>query len=285
MKGAKMKTRVFALIVFFLCSIANAAGYVNPPDRLSGIDLGYDAARGRYSTVTAVNLTGYNGDADASGATVLVWSGDGAYTFQTTARTLSMSGTAATDASGGTGINTLTITGLDSDYLEISEDVGMTGATAAVTTNSFFRVNSVVAKTTGTGLGSTSAITITSSTDTYRQAYLAVGDCRALQCLYTVPASKTAYITGVRASLANAAELTANALILIQSKSATSGWVTLASVPVGGAIASSQFAVPLKVLEKTSIRAAVSNGNASVSNGGGDNLKITADLDIVVVDD
>jgi hypothetical protein len=280
-----MNIRALVFLCLFFCGVVNADAYIKTADRLSGIDLGYDAARGRYATVASVNLTGYNGDADASGTTILVWSGDGAYTLQTTARTLTMYGTAGTDGPGSTGIITLTITGVDDSYAEISEDVGMTGATAVVTTAEFFRVNSVVAKTTGTGLGSAGTITIRSSTDTYRQAYLAAGDCVALQCMYTVPADKTAYILGARTTLANAAELSANAQILIQSKTATSGWVTLAIVPASGTSAYTKFEVPLKVAEQCTIRAAVSNGNAGVSTGGGDNLKVSADLDLIVVDD
>jgi hypothetical protein len=82
----------------------------------------------------------------------------------------------------------MTIEGLDSDYLEISETVSLDGTVAVTTTASFFRINRMYCVTAGTG--GINAGNITATIGGNAQAYIEAGEGQTQQTHYTVPAGK-----------------------------------------------------------------------------------------------
>lgn len=95
----------------------------------------------------------------------------------------------ATDDVGNTGAQILRVQGLDEDYLEIQEDVNMDGATPAVTTAEFLRVNRAFVLTAGTAQHNNGNITC--SIGGAAQAYIQALQGQTQQAMYTVPANKT----------------------------------------------------------------------------------------------
>lgn len=100
---------------------------------------------------------------------------------------------------GGTGAWTLTIEGLDADYLEISETITLNGTTAVTTSASFLRVNRAYVVTAGSNESNVGEITGTIGGDP--QFYVEPNEGQTHQVLYTVPANKKlildTYIIGV----------------------------------------------------------------------------------------
>ena len=133
-----------------------------------------------------------------------VWPGEGGiastYVFPTTAQQIRVVSTSANDASGGTGANTVVLTGLDSNYDEISETITMTGLTVATTSNSFLRVNGCYVATAGSLGSAAGTITFKNSTgtpDTITYSSISSGLTACRQLIYTVPSGKTLYLTSM----------------------------------------------------------------------------------------
>ena len=107
----------------------------------------------------------------------------------TSAAVASAVSTAAADDVGSTGALTLTIEGLDANYLEVSETIAMDGTTPSATTQTFLRVNRAYIATAGTGQTNAGHITITVGGDA--QAYVEASEGQTHQTHYTVPADHT----------------------------------------------------------------------------------------------
>ena len=71
--------------------------------------------------------------------------------LQTAAAAVELISDSAQDAAGGTGALTVRVSGLDGDYLWVTEDFTMTGAVAVVGTQLFLRILSMRVLTAGTG--------------------------------------------------------------------------------------------------------------------------------------
>ena len=132
-------------------------------------------------------------DAVASGTPEEMWPIGTPRVLQTSAFVASAVSDDAADATGGTGLLTLTIEGLDSNYLEVSETVAMNGITPVTTTQTFLRINRVYGATGGTAESNVGAITI--SLNGEAQAFLEPGEGQTHQTQYTVPAGKTIMVT------------------------------------------------------------------------------------------
>jgi hypothetical protein len=123
-----------------------------------------------------------------------VWSPGGLYTFPAAASVLTVVSDDADDDAGDTGALTVTIEGLDANYEPVSATVTMDGTNNVSTTGvSFLRVNRAYVATAGSTGTNEGTITIANSAPT-TLASIAPGAGIAEQCVYTVPAGKTAYI-------------------------------------------------------------------------------------------
>ena len=131
----------------------------------------------------------------------VVWDNGGDFPFLTAAETLDIVSDSADDASAGSGARTLLVYGLDSDYLEVSELVTLNGLTPVTTTQTFLRVYRALVVTSGTNSGLTGnnagTITISGHTTTQVQAKILPNNGQTLMAVYTIPAGKTGYVTGV----------------------------------------------------------------------------------------
>ena len=222
---------------------------------------------------------GFNADIDDSLETI--WSEGGLYSYLTSATVLKISSASTDDASAGTGARTITISGLDGDYDEISETVTLNGQTAVNTTNSYLRVFRMVVDTAGSGGQNAGKIyagtgTVTSGVPTNKYGVIDVGDNQTLMALWTVPKGYTAYLHQLDISLNTE----------VANKFGTAHFVAR---PEGGVfnvkdkfvlsqyIVNQNFVYPLKYEEKTDleVRAIASSSNA--------NLAVSAGLDIIYI--
>jgi hypothetical protein len=154
-------------------------------------------ARGQIAWHYDVHKFGFNPDIDDSLETV--WAQGGLYSYLAAATQLSVSSSSTDDTSAGTGARTVTLSGLDANYSEISETVTLNGQTAVTTTNSYLRIFRMVVNSAGSGGENAGVIyagtgTVTSGVPANKYATIAIGDNQTLMAIWTVPANHTAYL-------------------------------------------------------------------------------------------
>lgn len=144
-----------------------------------------------------VHKFGFNPDIDDAIETV--WAQGGLYSYLAAATQLSISSSSTADTSAGTGARTVTISGLDANYAEISETVVLDGQSAVTTANSYLRVFRMVVRSAGSGEQNAGVIyagtgTVTLGVPANIYATIAIGDNQTLMAIWTVPAEHTAYL-------------------------------------------------------------------------------------------
>ena len=140
-------------------------------------------ARGQIAGHEVLNVFGFASAVSTS--FVAVWENNAAYVFPTVASTMVASSSSASDTAV-----TILISGLDATYARVSESVTLNGTTDVTTTQSFFRINSVVT-TSGAAVGT--VYVKNAGGTTYAQ--ITIGNGRTNMSVNTVPAGYTAYLT------------------------------------------------------------------------------------------
>jgi hypothetical protein len=153
-------------------------------------------SRGQIYGHSTLSLFGYQ--ASVTTTSIPVWENASTYTYPTSASTLTVVSTSATDVSPAK----VLISGLDSNFDPISETVTLTGTSGVTTTNSYLRVNSLLM--TGVASGQTSnvgVITAKQSSNTLAQINAGVG--KSQSTVYTVPNGYQFYLSLVEVNTTN----------------------------------------------------------------------------------
>ena len=156
-------------------------------------------ARGQISEYTSNHRFGTY---DSVTTTFVPIARGGVYQTPTTAAALEVVSDDANDTSAGTGARTVTITGLDANWVEQTETVSMNGTTAVALSNTYIRVYYMVVATSGTYGNATAAshvgtITLqgTGAGVIWMQIYAGNFPRGVSECgVFTVPSGKTALI-------------------------------------------------------------------------------------------
>jgi hypothetical protein len=166
--------------------------HIDNKPRVSAMPYTYDIAEGNVADHAIWSKMGYNA---AVTAEEIISPQGGTYVFPTAEQHMHVIG-GAQDNATGTGIQSLTIYYLNAAYEEKSVDVVPTGATAAETSVSdIFRIQHFRAKTVGGSTGAAGNISIKNHAETITYGYIALGNTRARQAVWTVPKGKTLYVT------------------------------------------------------------------------------------------
>lgn len=213
-------------------------------------------ARGQITYHSSLFKFGFN--SVISNTEETIWDTGGIYTYPSSALAMTV-----TSAGGATdeGITVL-VQGLDTNYLEVSQEVTLNSSGTATTTQTFLRVFRayVSGDTEPTG-----NITIANGGTTYAQ--ITDGDHQTLMAVYTVPAGKTLYLN--RGSISSGTEIS-NKYITGRLVTRAQGKIfrTQAKVTLTNGFIDFDWEVPLQVTEKTDIEAravASSAANTAVS--------------------
>lgn len=162
----------------------------------SGIPMQMD-----YRFATSLNLIptqtkyGVYGHNPTPTVGVDVWEGGTAYPFQLTAVQLEVLSASTNDGINGTGARTVKITGLDSNYNQISEIITLNGTSIVQSVNKYFRVNAFDDITAGSGQTNAGDITLRVTGAGATQAIMRAGYGYAKSCIFTVPAGYSYVIT------------------------------------------------------------------------------------------
>ena len=197
------------------------------------------------------------------------------YSFLVTAETLYVSSSSAEDASGGSGIYKVDISGLDDDYNVTTETLTITGQTAVATANEYLRINSMNVSLTdlpATGEVNTGDIYIYRTgeisagvPDNLNLVLNGIGAGKSISrsCVFTVPANQTWYIT----SNSFLAGFSSNTTFQLKSRIYDGYEYENVLIPLSAANSSFIYTCTFPITEKTDIYAKVqtSSGTNTVS--------------------
>lgn len=158
------------------------------------LGVNFDIPEGTRPRVSSVNKFGRNPDIDTGSDPEDIWDGGGLWIAPTQARTHDIASSSANDTSAGTGMRTLRIEGLDSNWEEQTEDITLNGTSNVVTSNTYTRIFRMYGLTWGSGQQNAGDITATAQTDGTVTAQISTGNNQSLMAIYTVPANRTAYM-------------------------------------------------------------------------------------------
>jgi len=222
---------------------------------------------------------GFNADVDDSLETV--WAQGGLYSYLTSASVLKVSSSSTADTSAGTGARTVELSGLDTNYDEISETVTLNGQTAVNTTNEFLRINRMVVRSAGSGGQNAGVIyagtgTVTTGVPANKYATIAIGDNQTVMALWTVPRGYTAYLLQTDITVATTQN---NKYCTVHLVSRPDGEVFQIKDKFVKAESSvhQAYTMPLKFEEKTDIEV------RAIGDSAGADIAISAGLDIIYI--
>lgn len=234
-------------------------------------------AQGSISTHSLMLKFGRNPDID-TGAAEDVWEGGGTYTFDTTAQSLEILSSSANDDGdpAGTGARTMTVIGLDANYVAKTEVVTLNGTNAVALTGTWIRVHRCSVTTTGNLEVNEGTITIRIAGAGATRLVVGPGNGQTLMAIYTIQAGKTGYLYHYYVT-ANSSPTAPTVDVALWTRSSTG----VRNLKHQQALSAGQqltysFAAPFKITEKTDVwlRASTSTNNTDVCGG----------FDIVLVD-
>jgi hypothetical protein len=155
-------------------------------------DYHYEVALGRRQGATTWNKFGYNLDVDIG--TEVVAAFGGTFTILSAASTLTIVSSSANDdgSPAGTGANTITIYGIDANYISQTETVTLNGTTNVVTATTWLGINRVAVSLAGSGQANAGLITITATTGGSTQATIPIGEGTSQQSIFFTQADHIA---------------------------------------------------------------------------------------------
>jgi hypothetical protein len=170
-----------------------------------------------------VNINGYN--ATVAGTQIPLWENATVYTFPSSALTMTIASSSATDTSPAK----VTISGLDANWNPISEQVTLNGTTGVTTVNQYLRVNSLIMNTPATSQTSNvGTITAKNSSTTYAQINPGLG--RSQMTIYSVPNGYNFYLR--RINCWSGSSLSSNVYIFYNLTTQQSGAASLSAAQI-----------------------------------------------------
>ena len=153
-------------------------------------------ARNQIMGHQVLSLFGYQ--AAVGNTKIPVWENASAYTYITSASTLTLVSSSASDDTSAK----VLISGLDANFAPISETLALNGTTGVTTANSYFRVNSMVMTSPGTSQNTNvGTITLKQSSNVVAQINIGIGKTQST--IYTVPAGYSFYLDFAEVNTSN----------------------------------------------------------------------------------
>lgn len=176
-------------------------------------DFMLDVQRGLKTGISTFTVLGHSSTLNTGNTPETIWMKGGLYHnpnglygepvhtgWIPAASTLSIKSTSVNDTSAGTGAQKITVVGLDTNRLEISETVIMNGTTDVVTSQLFLRVNMMFVPENSVGSLETNDGDITlweTGTTLNVMSYLEASHSYAQSAIWSVPSDETWYMIGI----------------------------------------------------------------------------------------
>jgi len=153
-------------------------------------------SRGQIMGHQTLSLFGYQ--AAVGNTSIPVWENATAYTYPTSASTMTVVSTSTSDDTSAK----ILISGLDANFAPISETIALNGTTGVTTVNSYFRINSLLMTSPGTSqTTNVGTITVKQSSNILAQINAGIG--KSQSTVYTVPAGYTFYLDFAEVNTSN----------------------------------------------------------------------------------
>jgi hypothetical protein len=149
-------------------------------------DFHLQLARGHISNHSSVHKFGWNTGVGTSEETV--WDGSNVYSYSAIG-----TATAHSTTDGSDSASTVTIQGLDENFLLVTDTLTVDGAASA---NQYSRIFRAYMATANTGTTNVNSVDIKTRSNTI--ARISAGQGQTLMALYTIPANKTGYLKQVQ---------------------------------------------------------------------------------------
>ena len=218
-------------------------------------------ARGQISGHTVVSLFGYQ--PSVTSTSIPIWENATTYTYITSASTLTLVSTSASDDTSAK----ILISGLDANFNPLSETLAMNGVTGVTTVNSYFRVNSLLMVSPGTGQ-STNVGTITLKQSSNIVAQINVGIAKSQSTIYTVPAGYTFYLDLAEVNTSNSYTGSTIVTYKVQAINNTTGVkLTVLQQPFVSIYTANRASDPFAYAEKTDIQWQLVTNTGTIAAG------------------
>ena len=218
-------------------------------------------ARGQIYGHSTVSIFGYQ--ASVTTTAIPVWENATTYTYITTASTLTLVSTSASDDTSAK----ILINGLDSSFNPISETLAMNGTSGVTTVNSYFRVNSLVMVSAGTSQ-TTNVGTITLKQSSNIVAQINIGIGKSQSTIYTVPAGYTFYFDLAEVNTSNSYTGAGIFTYKVQAINNVTGVkLTVLQQPFVAIYVANRASDPFAYAEKTDIQWQLSTSTGTLAAG------------------
>ena len=218
-------------------------------------------ARGQILGHSILSLFGYQSSVTTT--SIPIWENASTYTYITSASTLTMVSTSASDDTSAK----ILINGLDSSFNPISETLALNGTTGVTTVNSYFRVNSLLMTSPGTGQ-TTNVGTITLKQSSNVVAQINIGVSKSQSTIYTVPAGYSFFLDLAEVNTSNSYTGSAIITYKVQAINNVTGVkLTVLQQPFVSIYTASRSSDPFIYTEKTDIQWQLSASTGTVAAG------------------
>lgn len=245
------------------------------PIAVSG-DAGYiNVSRGAVDNASRLQKTGFSGAIGSSSQTI--WNEASLMVWPTTTAALTVSSGSANDTSAGTGARTVTVTGLDGSFNQITEVISMNGQTAVTTANAYFRVNNLSVTTAGSGGTNAGVIYIGTGVVTAGKPAtiynsIAIGYSTSASAFTTIPVGQTGYLLAITASTDTAG----TQLLMLTHTAASTVTTVIRTLQLGvGAGTVQKYELPRAFTAGTDVQLTATNA--------GTNVRINAQFELLVL--
>lgn len=147
-----------------------------------------EVALGKHTGQALWNKFGYNNDLDVGTEVIASWGGT--FTPLTTALTLSIVSTSASDDDGGVGANSITLYGVNASRESVVEVITLNGTTPVITTSTWLGINRAAIYVSGTSKVNVGTINILDS-EAVQQAQIPATEGTSQQLIYFTPVNST----------------------------------------------------------------------------------------------
>lgn len=164
---------------------------------------------------------GNNPNVDTTTTPEDVVSFGGLYTFMDTVSALELVSSNTADSSAGTGARSVTVFGLDGNYVEVNQTITLNGTTPVAIPTSLLRVNRLVITTAGSNKTNVGDVTCRRTSDALVQRVMNAGFGVSRDAMYTVPAGHTLSVNQYFSSINRTGGTARSASVITMHQSST----------------------------------------------------------------
>lgn len=167
------------------------------------LDFYLQIRKGKIMGHEPISIGGSNPSAGTTWETL--WTEGGIISYPSSATTLKISSSSASDTGAGDGLRTIKIKGLDASFNPVEEEITLNGQTGVTTSNTYYRINGLTGLTAGPDGSNQGTIyigdgTITAGIPDTIYTTIAPNDNRSMTAIYTVPKGYSLFMTNMEFS-------------------------------------------------------------------------------------